>query len=100
MTDTASDVTAVCRDGELTSTVVSAVAEAKGVDPLELEPLYSYVDPDALNRLFRPSDRSTSIEFRFQFADCVVEIGGDREVTVTPPAAADESRSAVVSHAE
>jgi hypothetical protein len=38
--------------------VVTAVAEAKGVDPMELEPpLASVIDPDALNSLFRTDHR-------------------------------------------
>lgn len=34
--------------------VVETVAEATATDPLELEPLYDVIDPDALDRLFRP----------------------------------------------
>ena len=36
--------------------VVSAVAEAEDVDPVDLQtPLYEVVDPDALDRLFGPA---------------------------------------------
>lgn len=34
--------------------VVEAVAEAEGVDPVELEPLCKVIDTDALESLFRP----------------------------------------------
>jgi len=34
--------------------VVEAVAEAEGVDPTDLEPLYGTVDPDALDTLLQP----------------------------------------------
>ena len=37
--------------------VIDAVAAARDVDPLELEPLYSVVDPDAL---FRQSGESSA----------------------------------------
>lgn len=41
---------------ELSRIVVEAVAEDKGVPPLEVEPsLYTVCDPDALNKLFSPS---------------------------------------------
>jgi hypothetical protein len=36
--------------------IVDALAEAAGVDPLELPPLFDYVDPDALNSLFGKHD--------------------------------------------
>lgn len=36
--------------------VVEALALATGTDPLEIEPLYRSVDPDALDALFRTGD--------------------------------------------
>ncbi|QSG10405.1 Uncharacterized protein HSR122_3036 [Halapricum desulfuricans] len=33
------------------------MADAVGVDPADLPPLFDYVEPDALNALFDPSDR-------------------------------------------
>jgi len=48
--------------------VVEALADAKGVDPLELEPLYEVIDPDALDALFDPRGdgdrRAGRVEFR------------------------------------
>ncbi|WP_049889298.1 HalOD1 output domain-containing protein [Natronolimnohabitans innermongolicus] len=38
-------------------TVVTAVASLSGVGPLELEPLYEAVDPDALDALVRHTHR-------------------------------------------
>ncbi len=35
-----------------TRAVVEAIATLEDVSPLELDPLYNYVDPDALNLLF------------------------------------------------
>lgn len=37
--------------------VVEAVAEAEGVDPIELQPLYGTIDPDALDSIFHPQLR-------------------------------------------
>lgn len=98
MTGTASDaVKNVSRSGYISETVVTTVAEAKGVDPLDLEPLYSVIDPDALNSMFRPSVGSppASIELNFSMAGCEVVIRGDGEVAVTPPAETDESPTAI-----
>lgn len=40
-------------DGSVSMAVVDALAEARGVSPLEMkEPLYDAVDPDALDNLF------------------------------------------------
>lgn len=44
--------------------VVEVLAAAKDADPLELEPLHRYVDPDALNRLVDsggPRDARTTV---------------------------------------
>lgn len=44
---------------DLDCRIVQAVADANGVDPLELnEQLYEVVDPDAVARLFTASTRS------------------------------------------
>ena len=40
-------------DGDVATTLVLAIADVEGVDPLKLDfTLNDYVDPDALNRLF------------------------------------------------
>lgn len=36
----------------VSQTIVSIVSEMATCDPIELDPLYKYIDPDALNRLF------------------------------------------------
>lgn len=99
MTETQSDeITKVCRDGQISETVVTAVAEAKGVDPLSLEPLYTAIDSDALNQIFDPSVGSppTALEVSFSVEGCQVVVQGDGEVTVTPPAANDEGPTTFV----
>lgn len=66
----------------LDEVVVDAVAEAKGLRPLELDvQLYETVDGDALNRIFRSSAGETTVEF--PFADCNVSVRSDRRVAVT-----------------
>lgn len=46
-------------DSSATEAILWALADAVGVDPTNLPPLFDYVDPDALNALFDPSDRAT-----------------------------------------
>lgn len=75
-----------------------AVAEAKNVDPLELEPLNDVIDPDALDKIFQPGESLMSGELRFTMADCQVVVRGDGEVAVTPPAANDGNATAVALH--
>lgn len=67
--------------------MVTAVADTLGTDPLDLDPLYHVIDPDALNRLFQ---RSTGIpqpngRVIFTMADCTVVVHSTGEIDVTPP---------------
>lgn len=48
------------RDCSATEAIIWALADAIGVDPTVLPPLFDYVDPDALNALFDRSE--TDIE--------------------------------------
>ncbi|MCU4743428.1 HalOD1 output domain-containing protein [Natronoglomus mannanivorans] len=53
-----------------TESIVYAVADVSGRDPLELCPLYEVVDPDAVDRLFgRSASRecSTGTKLRFVY---------------------------------
>lgn len=98
MTGTASnEVRNVCHSGEISETVVMTVAEAKGVDPLDLEPLYTVIDSDALNSMFRPSVGSppATMELSFSMEGCEVVVKGNGEVTVTPPTETEESPTAI-----
>ena len=56
----------------LSERVVDAVAEAEGVDPVALEPIYAAIEPDALDSLFAPQlamdevpDASAEVRFRY-----------------------------------
>lgn len=96
MTDTTmEEVGSDCRSEQISEAVVTAVAEAKGVDPLDLDPLYSVVDPDALNSMFQPTVGSppASMELRFSMAGCQVVVQGEGEVTVIAPTKSDEGTS-------
>lgn len=75
--------------------VVETVAAAVGCDPTDLEPLYDYVDPDALDTLIinaldtlardgDPTPPSGGTTIGFGFADYDVTVYTDGEVAVRP----------------
>ena len=80
-------------DPVLTSeAVVERIANRKGVDPLELTPLYEAVDPDALDSLVTPgegNDSALRIEFTYHgyelrvTGDGVIHIG-EEAMPLTP----------------
>ncbi|MEY7849186.1 HalOD1 output domain-containing protein [Natrarchaeobius sp. A-rgal3] len=61
--------------------VVDALASATDTDPLDLEPLYDVVDPEALDQLFR-DDVDVSGRVQFSYDGHAVEVGSDGTVTV------------------
>jgi len=61
--------------------VVEALADATDTDPLELEPLYNVVDPEALDRLFR-TDSGVPASVRFEYDGHTVEVGSDGSVSI------------------
>lgn len=64
-----------------TVTIVEAVAEANGVDPLELDVrLHDVIDADALARLFEPRRTtvgSPPVDVTFSMAGCDVSVSND-----------------------
>lgn len=80
-------------DGESLSTaVVQTLADAEGVDPLELDPLYNTLDPDALDKLFSStgdSEPQGSVRFTTNGYEVTVTSTGRvhlSEVNVADPA--------------
>lgn len=60
---------------------IDALADATGTDPLELEPLYSVIDPEALDQFVAgAADDATSVEFVYDGHD--VAVHGDGTVVV------------------
>ncbi|MFB6096986.1 MAG: HalOD1 output domain-containing protein [Haloferacaceae archaeon] len=74
------------RGESLTFAIVEAVARVNDVDPIDLDPLQSVVDPDALEKLVSSLEGSASRdeEWRteFSFEGCHVEITSSGEVAV------------------
>lgn len=65
--------------------VVTAVADASGMDIAELPPLYEAIDPEALNDLFTARSEPAVGQVSFQYAgyDVVVRGSGVVEVATT-----------------
>lgn len=64
-------------------TVVSAVAEATGRDPLSLDPIYDAVNVDALDALVSGVGSEETLErLTFAYAGCDVTVTGNGEVRV------------------
>lgn len=83
MTDITLSASASPSTEPVSTKVVTRVADAKGVDPTELSPLYYAIDPDALDQIFEPLQSGT-VQVQFTFAGCDVTVSSDRQVTVTP----------------
>ena len=67
------------KKGPPSQTVVRAVAEVSGADPLETPPLYEAVDPEALDHLFRGRPGGT---VTFDYDGYTVTVRSDAEVIV------------------
>ncbi|WP_435349763.1 HalOD1 output domain-containing protein [Haloarchaeobius sp. HRN-SO-5] len=63
---------------ELSTQIVEAVAQAKDVDPLSLDPIIESVDPDALDRLFDNSNQG--LQLTFEYEGYTVTVDGDRQI--------------------
>lgn len=68
----------------ITHAVVETVAEAENVDPLDLDPLYGVIDPDALEELFTATAGSprSSGKITFEYHGHTVVVSNDGSVTL------------------
>lgn len=59
----------------LIEAIVDAVAEAAGVDPVDLPPMFDFIDPDAVDKLFRRSQTGKVDQYlSFRFDEWIVSI--------------------------
>jgi hypothetical protein len=75
-------------DAPPSAVAVGAVAAIAGTDPLDLDPVWDSVDPDALDDLFRstPGGRlRESGQIVFSLADHRVAVDADDEMEIWPP---------------
>ncbi|HMB49783.1 MAG TPA: HalOD1 output domain-containing protein [Natronoarchaeum rubrum] len=73
----------------LSMIVVMIVADLEGVGATELDPLYDYLDPELLDRLFSPQEdgRLAAGEVSFTYHDYEITVFRHGHIGVTPPAA-------------
>lgn len=74
------------QDEQVSEKVVSAVAEETDSDPRTLEPLYSVIDPDALDTLFETDElgpRRSPSRITFTYSGCEIVVTGDGSVSVS-----------------
>lgn len=68
-------------DETASDAVVAAVAARTNSDPLEIDPLYEHVDPDALDALFEPRGTDTArpddVRIEFQMSGFQVTVTAD-----------------------
>ncbi|WP_290809998.1 HalOD1 output domain-containing protein [Halovivax sp.] len=82
-------------DSEITLAIVEMVADRKGVDPIELPPLYEVADPDALERVLAESE-TEALSIQFGYAGYRVRIESAEEtIIVVEPASATTSTDGV-----
>lgn len=67
--------------------VVRAIAQAKGVDPVEMPSLYGIVDPEALDTVFKSSGGSY---VQFPFCGYTVAVVSDGRIIVQNGETAEE----------
>jgi len=73
-------------DAALSIAVIEAVASVSGRDPLEIEPLSRYVDPDALDDIIERDEAPSTARGRISFPleEYLVEVHSDGEILVYP----------------
>lgn len=65
--------------------IVRTVADRRGVESSELPPLYDWVDPEALERVFDAptSDSMSERRFVFDYAGHTITVEQDDELSIT-----------------
>lgn len=63
-----------------TELIVSTVGEVAGIDPIELPPLYEFVDPDTIETLLEGQNGQTLIAFQFDAWNVFVRGDGTIQV--------------------
>lgn len=71
----------MARKATVSHKIVSEIAQAEGVDPLDLNPLYEVIDSDALDSLFRSPPCSASV--KFEYSGYEVRVEGPEEIEIT-----------------
>lgn len=67
----------------ITGSIISAVADEAGVDPLELPPLYTAVDGDALAAVCDTPRKNTPLTVEFEYAGYLITVHAAEDVDLT-----------------
>lgn len=77
-------------ESDFVTRVVTAVANADGVDTTDLDPLSEHIDPDVLTKLY---NQETGVwDFTFQYSDHQVTVTHDARIIVDGTVQARESQ--------
>lgn len=68
-------------DESLSTSIIRGIATLDDVEPESVDPLYSVIDPDALDALFKPGF-SGRPRVEFQYNGCEVKVTGDRKIEI------------------
>lgn len=81
---TSSMSTLANEDNSATHAVAQAVADAKGVSPIDLNPpLYTAVDTDALDQFVNSlSEKPAAVQITFEYGGFDVTVSGDGSVSL------------------
>lgn len=64
-------------------TVVNAIARIEGIDPVDLsDPVFAFVDPDALDRLVASAPAETDLSVAFEAWGHEIVIAGDGTIRI------------------
>ena len=72
------------RDHSASYDIVEEVAAVRGVESHELDPLYTAIDPDALDDLFAGPSRQGRVAFRYE--GCTVAVDSDGRTSISETA--------------
>lgn len=82
------------RDHSISTEIVLAVSEITNTPPIEIEPMFEVIDPDALDDLYAPVDNAPlqrgGCSTFFRLHGCGVTVYPTGEVEIRPPDDADD----------
>lgn len=91
MNDTRSTTAVVSDDRQPSLAVLDLVARVEGVDPVDLDPLYDAIDPEALDTLCDPDSGFSRLEFTYHGHAVVVKAAdGDLSISLADASAPAE----------
>lgn len=61
---------------------IESLASLRGVAPTDIDPLYEYVDPDALDGVFEADSAGPTTSVTFEFETDRVAVYGDGTITI------------------